>query len=105
MAKTKITEQQFVTDVINKELELAQTGLHFDTFEELSEWTKLPENEKWFDKYSFTTEEQYEEWKNYFYEHIYDWQPKKTPKYKIDKTFNWFNLDWGLRCNFDTVEE
>ena len=103
MAKVKkISEQQFVLDVIQRELDIVDAGIHFNSFEELSEWTKKPENERWFEKYCFVDEAQYEEWKEYFYKHFYDWQPKRTPKYLVDREFGWFNLSWGLKCDYAT---
>ena len=53
--RKKISEEQFLLDCINKEFEIIGSTLHWDTFEELVKWSKLPENKYWFSDYEFTT--------------------------------------------------
>lgn len=97
----KINDEQFVLDCINKEFEIIGSDLHWDTFKELSDWSKLPENENWFSQYEFDSKEQYNQWKAYYLEHFYDWQPKRVNKSQAEMAFAWFNLQYGLKHGFD----
>jgi hypothetical protein len=93
----KISDEQFVLDMINKEFEIIGSSLHWDTFEELSQWSKLPENENWFSQYEFANEDQYNQWKSYYMEHFYDWKPKHYSKTYVEKhCFPWFSLEYGF---------
>lgn len=94
----KISDKQFALDIINKEFEIAGTGLHFETYEDLQ--TFCEEHKQWYSDYSFATPEQFYEWKDYFYKHFYDWQPKRCGKTEIDREFGWFNLQYGLKYDF-----
>lgn len=93
----KISEKQFVLDMINKEFEIIGSNLHWDTFEELLAWSKIPENVDWYNQYEFTSEEQYEQWKAYYMEHFYNWQAKYHSKKYVEKhCFPWFSLEYGF---------
>ena len=85
--RKKISEEQFLLDCINKEFEIIGSTLHWDTFEELVKWSKLPENKYWFSDYEFTTEEQYNEWKQYCISHFYDWSSKMYSKIYVENSF------------------
>lgn len=95
MKYNKITEEQFVLDCINKEFDIIGSKLYFETFKQLSDWSK--DNKEWFSKYSFKSEVQYKEWERYFLSHIYDWQPKSLSKRRAKSEFEWFNLMYGFR--------
>lgn len=98
MAKIKkISNEQFTLDCINKAFEIIGSDLHWNTFEELKNWSNLPENKYWFDSFIFTTQKQYDQWRDYFMTHYYDWGPKRTPKYIINREFGWFALSYGFR--------
>jgi len=101
MYKKKISGEQFTLDCINKEFEIIGSTNHWDTFEELCKWTKQEENKKWYTNNCFTTPEQWKQWKQYFMEHFYDWQPKRVSKREAENEFNWFNLSYGLKYDFD----
>lgn len=94
----KINKRQFVVDIINKELSIVN-GPHFDSFDDLSKWAN--ENKHWFLDYSFKTKEQFFELKKYFYEHFYDYKPKRTPKRDMYEIFNWFMFMYGLKYDFE----
>lgn len=96
----KISDEQFTLDCINKEFEIANTGLRFETFEDLCAYSK--EHPKWFTNHEFKTSEEYQQWKNYFFEHFYDWQPKHYGKKTIMKEFSWFNLMYGFKYGYDS---
>lgn len=101
MYKKKISGQQFTLDCINKEFEIIGSSNHWDTFEQLCEWAKQEENKKWYSDNEFSTIEQYQEWKQYFMDHFYDWQPKRVSKREAEREFQWFNLQYGLKYGFD----
>lgn len=101
MYKKKISDEQFVLDCINKEFEIIGSDKHWDTFEELCKWSKLEENKHWYSNNAFTSREQYEQWKAYFMEHFYDWKPKRVGKYKAEREFSWFSLQYGLKYDFE----
>lgn len=97
----KISETQFVLDCINKEFEIIGSNLHWDTFEDLSKWSKLPENKEWFSQYEFESEDQYNQWKNYYLDHFYDWKSKRYRSRDIEREFSWFSLMYGLKYDFE----
>ena len=101
MYKKKISGEQFALDCVNKEFEIIGSPMKWATFEELSAWSKLPENHRWYSNYCFETPEQFWEWKAYFMSHFYDWQPKRVSKAMAEREFSWFNLQYGLKYNFD----
>lgn len=101
MYRKKITGEQFTLDCINKEFEIIGSDLHWDTFEELCAWSQQEGNRHWYSDNCFTTVEQYKEWKEYFMEHFYDWQPKRVSKDAAEREFSWFNLQYGLKYGFD----
>lgn len=101
MYKKKISGEQFILDCINKEFEIIGSNNHWDTFKELCDWSKQEENKKWYSYNKFSTVEQYQEWKQYFMDHFYDWQPKRVSKKEAEMEFQWFNLQYGLGYGFD----
>ena len=103
MYKKKISDEQFVLDCINKEFEIIGSDLHWDTFKELSEWSKEEQNRHWYSDNSFTSREQYEQWRNYFLGHFYDWQPKRVSKKTAEIEFSWFTLQYGFAYDFEPL--
>lgn len=101
MYKKKISAEQFTLDCINKEFEIIGSTNRWNTFEELCEWSKLEENKHWYSHNVFSTPEQFKQWKQYFMEHFYDWQPKRVSKRTAENEFSWFNLSYGLKYDFD----
>lgn len=91
----KISADEFYYNLIKKECELVGMSFPFKDMLEFSEWTKKPENKDWYNKYRLTPE-QYTQWKNYFYVHIYDLLPKRTCKTRINSAFAWINLQIGF---------
>lgn len=100
----KISDAQFLFDIIQKELDIVGSGLKFNDLDEFTEWTKEPGHENWYIDYEFANKEQYYEWKQYFYDHFYDWQPKRINKKQLDDEFAWCDLCYGLKCDFDFKE-
>jgi hypothetical protein len=97
--KKKISDAQFLLDIIQKELDIVEAGVHFENIGELNAWGK--EHPTWYKDYEFKTLEQFYEWREYFYEHFYDWQPKRTKKSAMKEYFRWYNLQYGLKYGFD----
>lgn len=99
----KISQEEFIKLVINKELEIANANI---TYDDIINDAKKPLEEQtlkhWYTDNSFKTVEQYLEWKQFFFNHFSDWQPKRnSTKTKIAKEFSWFNLLYGLKYDFD----
>lgn len=90
----KISADQFVLDLINKEFEIIESGLHWNSINELKVWTE--NNPLWFNVYTMTTE-QYNLLRDYFMEHFYDWKPKRVSKATAQNEWGWFALSFGLR--------
>ena len=101
MYKKKISDEQFALDCINKEFEIIGDSHRWNSWAELCQWSKLEENKHWYSNFCFETPEQFREWKAYFMEHFYDWQPKRVSKAQAEREFSWFNLSYGLKYNFD----
>lgn len=112
MAKyKKISEKQFVKDVID--FELKKYGIGYDYVTSLP---KRPLNDDeadpnteyqddWFRRYAFDSFEEFNAWREYFYERYKDWQPQRNwRKILVDREFEWFNLMWGLATNYDFDE-
>ena len=89
-------------DVIQKELDIVGAGIKFNSIEELSAWSK--EHPQWYTEYEFATKEQFLEWREYFYNHFYDWQPKRVNAKQREDEFRWFNMQYGLKYGFDYHE-
>lgn len=100
--KKKLTDNEFVELVINKELEIAGADMRY------ADIVKLTKDEQqkmqWWTKYTFKTLEQFLEWRQFFYDHFYDWQPKSVKKSVMEREFQWWNLQWGLKYDFDYEE-
>lgn len=94
----KISDEQFYLDVVNKELEIAG-GPQFDSWNELCRWTQL--NKEWFCIWAFDTKEQFLEFKRYYYNHFYDWKPKRYTKRDREQMFSGFIFIYGLKTNFE----
>lgn len=101
----KISEKQYVLDCINKQYELCGLERRFDTFEELSKYSK--EKPKWFDEDGFFENEAiYKIWIEYCIQHFYDWQPKSVSKRIAKDNVSWFALDYAFPCKkYETTKK
>lgn len=99
MRTKKISARQFILDCINKQYELANSPMHFDTFDDLAAYSK--EHREWYNEYKFQNPNQYLTFKKYFEEHFYDWKPKSISKRMMREQFAWFNLQYGFGLDFD----
>jgi len=98
----KISEEQYVLDCINKEFELCGSEKRFDTFMDLSNYSK--ENPQWFDECEFSGEGTYNTWLEYCKQHTYDWLPKRTTKASVENHVSYFALQYGFPCRYDRDE-
>lgn len=89
----KISEKQFVLDCVAKEFELVGKPINWNTFDDLKNWADI--NQNWFNKHEFS-EKQYNQFKDYFLEHFYDWQPKRVSRKTAEKEFSWFSFTYGF---------
>lgn len=94
----KISSTQFLLDCINKEYEIVDAPLRFNTYEELLKYTE--DHKAWYTEFSFTSDDQYNAWKSYFYDHYYDWRPKKVSKTCMKHDFGVFDLYYGFKQDY-----
>jgi hypothetical protein len=92
----KLTDTEFVKMIVDKELEIVGAPIRYNDL--INNKDKYPH---WFQDYFFNVE-QYIEWKQFFYDHFYDWKPKRIKD--IDKHFSWFALQYGLKYDFSYEE-
>jgi len=107
----KLSVDQFYKDVIN--FMLKKHGVDYDYIINLP---KEPQNkeeidpnveyqDKWYTRYTFATYEEYDAYRQYFYEHFKLWQPQyRWKRYYVDNCFAWFDLEFGLKIDFDFDE-
>lgn len=93
----KISIDEFIKLIVDKELEIANAPIRYDDI--IANQDKYPH---WYQDYSFDTIEQYLEWKKFYYDHFYDWKPKRIKN--IDRYFSWHALAYGLKYNFPYEE-
>ena len=98
MKAKKLTDKEFVELIIDKELEISGADVRF---KDLDAMTKEQQEEyEFFSRFSFNTLEEFLEWRQFFYDHFYDWQYKCVNKKEMEREFSWFNLQWGLKLDF-----
>lgn len=92
MYKKKITTDEFIKLIVDKELEIVGAPIRYDD---------LIGNEKqypnWYQVYSFKLD-QFLEWKKFYFDHFYDWKPKRVKD--IKRYFSWHSLQYGLKYDF-----
>ena len=98
MKAKKLTDKEFVELIIDKELEIAGADVRFKDLDAMTH--EEQEKYEFFTRFSFKTLEDFLEWRQFFYDHFYDWQPKRTSKEMMRREFAWFNLQWGLTLDF-----
>ena len=103
--RKKLTDTEFIELVINKELEIADAPIRFkDIVEDHKKADGERKLDDWFSDYSFKTPEEYYQWKEFFFEHFYDWKPLRYSKKYVEEEFSWFSLQFALKFGF-THEE
>ena len=107
----KITIDQFIRDVID--FELKPYGINFEYILNLQKEQKnkdeIDQNveyqEKWFSRYKFHSFDEFNAFRQYFYEHWKDYAAQRYWKKDIlYREFEWFNLQYGLATNYDFKE-
>lgn len=58
----------------------------------------------WYQEYTFDSKEEYLEWKQFCLDVLSKQVKPKLTKEMVIKEFNFFDLCYGLKCNFNCVE-
>ena len=106
----KITADQFIRDVID--FELKPYGINFEYILNLPKEPKNKDEidpnveyqDEWFSRYKFHSFDEFNAFRQYFYEHWKDYAAQRYWKKDIlYREFEWFNLQYGLAtdCDFD----
>ena len=107
----KITADQFIRDVID--FELKPYGINFEYILNLPKEPKNKDEidpnveyqDKWFSKYKFHSFDEFNAFRQYFYEHWKDYAPQRHwKKDTLYREFEWFNLQYGLATDYDFDE-
>lgn len=94
----KLTDYEFVELMINKELEIADADV---SFKDIASMTKEEQDKfRFWTRYSFKTPEEFLEWRKFYFEHAYEYFPKRTSIKELERNFQYFNLMWGLKYDF-----
>lgn len=90
--KSKETNEEFINRLVNKSLEPYKV-----TFQEVKKtlYNELP----WYQHFTFKTKEEYESWKDYCKKEIK--KRYKINSYLVDMEFEWLNLTFGLRNEYE----
>ena len=104
----KISDEQFVKD--NIDFMLKPYGIGYDYINNLPKKPKdknevdpnVEYQDDWYMRYKFHSIDEHRAWRKYFYEHWKDWKPQRCwRKYDVYRTFEWFNLQWGLATDYE----
>ena len=107
----KITTDQFIRDVID--FELKPYGINFEYILNLPKEPKNKDEidpnveyqDEWFSRYKFHSFDEFNAFRQYFYEHWKDYAAQRYWKKDIlYREFEWFNLQYGLATNYDFKE-
>lgn len=90
-----MTAEEFIIAIVDKELKLVNADI--SACDVLYNNTQYP---RWFNTYSFKTVEQFVEWRSYCYQLMRQYKPRYSKRQRYD-LFNWINLEYGLKYDFD----
>lgn len=82
-----------ISKIVNKQL--AKYNLTVDSPE-------IKNSKDWYSKYTFDTHEEYLNWKKYCIELLTKNIAPKLNKKRAEREFQWINLQYGLRQNYNT---
>ena len=108
----KLTDKEFVKKVID--FALKPYGIGYDYIINLPKKPKdqdeidpnIEYQEEWYLRYTFKNIDEHRAWREYFYETYKDWQPKyRWKKFYVEREFEWFNLQWGLKTDYDYTHQ
>lgn len=94
----KLTDIEFVKLIVDKELEIVNAPVRYNDL--IADKEGIYKH--WYQDFAFDDIKQYIEWKEFYYDHFYDWKPKRIKD--IDRHFSWFALQYGLKYNFSYDE-
>lgn len=96
----KFSLEQFIIDCINKEFECVGSSIKFPGAKEFGDWARKERNKDFYSKYAFKTQDQYDNFKNYFLTHPY-WKTIKMYPRQREREFSWFMLMYGFEHHFE----
>ena len=104
----KITAEQLIRDVID--FELKTNGIDYEYILNLPTQPKnkneinpdIEYQDGWYSRYKFNNFDEFNAFRQYFYEHWKDYASKRLwTKDIISREFEWFNLQFGLATGYD----
>lgn len=102
MQEERISYDTLLVDCINRECQIVEAELKFDTAIDFQEYYRI--HPRWCTEYAFKTKEQYLEWKNYCLSHYNDYSPRKETRVNLAEWFSNFSFSYGFACAFDYKE-
>ena len=89
--------EEFLTRLIQKQLDL-----HNAKFEDIAALPegKMPNGSNWYQHYTFATEEQYQDWKQYCITELRNTKERLTKK-RAEEVFLWIDLQFGLKHQWE----
>lgn len=95
--KYKLKSEELIHLLLNKQLEKYDIAI--------TDILKLPDNKVgdvyWFQYYTFGSEEEFNEWKDFCIDILTNHVTPKLPKKLIQSNFSWIDLMWGLKRNYE----
>lgn len=89
--------ESIVRLIINKQLE--KYNVDYDYIKANPEIDGKP----WYQYYTFDSEQEYNDWKDYCMELLTKQVRPKYSKELASKEFLWIDLMWGLKCNYSVI--
>lgn len=87
-------ELDIVRKMINKEFEICNI-----TIDKILDWSEVDDKIPWYQYFTFDSEEQYNQWKDYCISTIKK-ELKLTKEQSIEK-FQWLDLMYGFKQNYE----
>jgi hypothetical protein len=93
MSKLSIKSKEFLYRLLDKQVE--RYGVTWEECEEVYKKSGVPA----YEQYSFKTEDEFNEWKNFCINEMRK-SKEKIPKKTAEDAFMWFNLNYGLKQDY-----
>jgi hypothetical protein len=98
MKKVKVTKDDALELIINKQLEPYKVDMEF-----VRENNTI-EGKPWYQHFTFKKVEDWQNWKDYSIEVLTTKLSPKMPKKQAEKQFLWIDMMWGLKQEFGWEE-
>lgn len=95
MKKYKLYDPELMFVILNKQLEKYNI-----TVQDIMAAEGYNENSKWYDEYTFDSEEEYNNWKEFTVNLLTKQITPKLSKKRAQEEFSWLSLMWGLKKNY-----